>query len=358
MARARRTLPPEALQRLLLDRLAHDWREANERHVDGQLRPPIFALAPPSGRLGSWQAASRTLSISLTHASDDPWVEVRLTLLHEMAHQAVSELFGADGARPHGALFQRAAALLGIDGSPRRDAAPEPASARVIERVRKLMALGRSSSDHEASAALGKAHEILLRHNLDLVDAAGGGGAIVYRHLGPPVGRIGLDRKLISGILADHFFVQPLWLCSEVMSTGRAARLLEVSGRPHNVELASYVHDYLLRTLDTLWVEHRTANPAMPRPRARRHDFRAGVLLGFREHLSAQRAHHDQTGLVWVGDPAVADDLRRRHPHVSTMRGGRYRLGATHDAGRAQGRRLRIRPGVGGTASRGRALER
>ncbi len=345
-------LPPRlldadtALQRTILAALQSDWAAANARKLDGRLRAPTFALHEGDRRLGTWDPLTRTLSISSRHVLRDTWAEVLLTLHHEMAHQVVSELFDTPGAPAHGELFVRACLMLGIDGNPRLESRPRPASLRVLDRVQKLMSLGSSSNAHEAQAALKKAHELLLRHNLDLKDLDGERD-LCFRYVGRPVGRIPLERKLMASLLRSHFFVQTIWIGTHYAATNKRASVLEVSGRPHNVELADYVHAYLARTLDTLWAEHRREQGRMTRVRARRNDFRIGVLMGFEEQLDSQAEVHRGCGLVWLGDPAVNEYYGRRHPDIHLLRGGRYRLGDTHDAGREQGRQIRIRPGVG-----------
>ncbi|MBI5607787.1 MAG: hypothetical protein HY902_02790, partial [Deltaproteobacteria bacterium] len=73
-----------------LRRLKGEWMSANEHYLGKALQMPVLAIdVGPEARLGQWQPATRTLSISELHILRAPWHEVRATLRHEMAHQYV-----------------------------------------------------------------------------------------------------------------------------------------------------------------------------------------------------------------------------------------------------------------------------
>ena len=332
---------PESLQRQLLIQLTESWHRINKECLDGQLRPPIFRLDTAETRLGQWQAGPRILSLGLSHVVEDTWLEVELTLRHEMAHQVVSEFFVAKNAPPHGQLFRRACRMLRLEESPRISGARDPDAERVLRRVQKLMNLAGSDNKNEARAAMAAASKLLLKHNLEILDAPADG--VSYRWVGKPTGRVSLERKLMSRILQDYFFVQCLWVGT---STGlnKRVRVLEVMGRPHSLELAEYVHSYLEHTLNRLWRGYRAGRKL---PRTVRNEYRAGVLMGFDQHLAAQQESCTQEGLVWLGDPAVDELLDRRYPHRGSMRRSMYRVGKAHHAGLKDGRQIRIRPGLG-----------
>ncbi len=243
--------------------------------------------------------------------------------------------------------------MLKIEASPRAKNPMTDAGRKILERVRKLMTLAGSDNPHEAQLAMAAANKLLLKHNLDLADADGE-TQFSWRWVGTPTGRVGLDRKLISMILRDHFFVQCLWVHSTRPTDDRRVRMLELMGAPHNLELAEYVHDYLTRTLDVLWKERRKTHGG---GNAARNAFRAGILMGFRDHLDEQKTRHDEQGLIWLGDPALNDFLHARYPRTRKMRASSCLNSQDHHAGRAIGRKLRIRPGVeGGAKNRGRRL--
>lgn len=349
---------PITVQRRWLAALRETWCQINRTDLQGRLREPLFVLDDAATRLGRYEATTRTLGVSVDHIVAAPiWRDVERTVRHEMAHQVVIELFGATGTAAHGEAFRRACRLLRIDDEGAVGAARTPEELRVLDKIRKLLALAGSPNQHEAEVAMATASRLLLRHNLSLADTTTPHD-YAARTLGGPTARVGLDLKLVATILQEHFFVSCIWLASFAPISGKSAKMLEIMGRPHNLELAAYAHDFLLATVDRLWESYRATLPIGRAGQATRNAYRAGVLLGFREHLDGQRTSHREEGLVWVGDPGLGDFFARRYPRTRTLGASTYRPGEAHEHGRADGRKVRIRPGIGGApaTSRGRLL--
>ena len=344
---------PLIVQRRWLAWLRQTFDQVNRDCLGSRLRPPSFELSQGTTRLGAYDRVTRTLSISVEHLVASTWVEVELTLRHEMAHQVVAELFAADDAPPHGELFARACRLVQVDRSPRGDVRPSPEAERVLAKVRKLMNLGASPNPHEAELAMAAASRLLLKHNLELADA-GPQDDTSWKWLGRPTGRVSLADRLVSGILQEFFFVECVYVRTRLAATFRTATVLEVLGRHHNLAMAEYVYDYLTGTLDRLWHDYRQTTRA--RGNALRNDFRVGVMMGFRDHLRSQKTVQAEEGLIWRGDPALAELLSERHPRLTSMGPSRYRTGEAHQDGRREGQALRIRPGVGESGSGTRGL--
>ena len=342
------------LERQWLHTLRLRWDELNQAYIDGRLRPPVFALDSATHRLGRWSAATRTIGISRCHIEKNTWSDVEDTLRHEMAHQIVSELFDAHAAAPHGPLFRRACHMLGMDNSPHFATELAPEHARVLTRIQKLLSLSRSSNPHEAHTAMVTANKLLLQHNLSLIDANDRTDTS-WRFVGRALGRVSLAQKLTAGILQEFFFVRCVWVGTH-NAYFKPVRKLEMFGRNHNLDMAEYVHDYLERTLQHLWRTYRQRTGA--KGAALKNEFAIGVLTGLQEQLRLQRHRHEDAGLVWLGDPAVDELIDQRHGSLRRGRGGRYRVGKAHQAGREEGLKLQIRPGVGTGAvqSRGRTL--
>src|SRR5262249_20613333 len=147
-----------------------------------------------------------------------------------------------------------------------------------LRRIAKLLALGASDNQHEAEVAMREAQRLMLKHNL-----AGAGEArrrgYAFRHLGEPTGRLQAHQRVLGAILGRHFFVEPIWVSVHRPLVGSAGTVLEVCGTEANLEMASYVHDFLLRTAEHLWVEHRRAKGL--RGDAQRRSFLVGVMRGF-----------------------------------------------------------------------------
>ena len=145
-----------------------------------KLTPPILSISSNKKQLGCWSASDRVLSLSHFLIASHPWNLTLQVLKHEMAHQMVSEVSGQNQAG-HGPLFREACSRLGLDAPFHRASADlaegiatvaagtavtEPGR-QIIEKVRKLLALGSSDNEHEAALAVQRAGELLARYRLD-----------------------------------------------------------------------------------------------------------------------------------------------------------------------------------------------
>jgi hypothetical protein len=279
-----------------------------------------------------------------------------------VAHQFVDEVLGVRDESAHGPAFASVCERFGIDAS----ASGLPAAGRagaededqpmlpVLRRIARLLALAGSPNLHEAEAAMRQAQHLMLKYNVEAVATAAARG-YRYRHLGTPLGRIDAARQILAGLLADHFFVEVIWVPSYEPRTGRQGRLLEACGSPANLEVAAWVHDFLLETGLRLWREHQQ-RAGVPGERERRR-FLLGVMMGFRGKLEEGAARGQEEGLVWKGDPDLAAYLRRRYPRRSS--GGRigYERTAAYEQGHRAGKQIVLRRPVGADAGfRGRLL--
>jgi hypothetical protein len=350
----------EELRRATLRRLQREWSGYNSWHLGGKLRPPAFEIADDARRLGSWHRGTRTIAFSRGHLEGATWSEVIDTLKHEMAHQYVDEVLGLEEALPHGEAFRRACRLLAIDPAARAGAAgesgagggaaggPEPEAAARLRKIRGLLALAESSNAHEAEAALAKANELLLKYNID-VAAAETERRYVVRELGRPTGRRNRHDMILAGLIAEHFFVEAIWIDTFDVRTGRSGQVLEVCGTPENVELAEYAHHELLRSAEELWRRHRLER-GIGGDRDRR-PFVEGVVTGYSERLRAEKERREQRHeLVWLGDPKLDQFFRARHPRVRQQR---YYVSAgteAFSAGKEAGASLELTPAVKGRA--------
>lgn len=328
-----------ALEAALMRELASLYATENWLRFGSRLRTPVLDLSDSTARLGAWIRATRTLELARALVLDRPWVEVVSVLQHEMAHQYVDEVLGVNDERPHGDTFRQLCAALGIDG--RASGAPSPAAGgpptpdRVLARVRKLLALAASSNQHEAETAMQRAHELMLRHNLAAADASAE-RTFEVRHVGDPSRRGTQVEAAVVALLSEFFFVRALRLPVYLPREGRRGHVYELCGTHANLELAVYVHGFLLATAGRLWRERR----ADPRVGGRdRLAYQTGVIRGFQDKLRADRRSLAGTGLVWRPDHALADFFQRRNPRTRARRSAASG-GAAHLAGREAGARV------------------
>ena len=333
------------------------WEHYDREYLRQALRRPQIRLGEGRTQLGSWDPALRRITISRRHILDDPWHEVMETLRHEMAHQYAGEVLGADGEPPHGPGFREACRRLRCDGeADTRPAAdrPEPGG-RVVERVKKLLSLAGSPNENEARAAMDKARRLLLKYNVDLVEADGERG-FTRRRLGPVKGRHASWELWLAMILNDFFFVEVLWARSYAAGRDLEGTVLEVYGTPANADMAEYVHGYLTWLVRSLWDDYR-AQRSLEGQRERMR-YWAGLLQGFHDQLSRGRRAGSAAGaaseeLVWKGDARLRAYYRYHNPRVVTRQSAGVAATEAFDHGVEAGRRIRLRRPLSGGAAFG-----
>jgi hypothetical protein len=352
-----------ALEAALVRELACTWDEIAHNHFrrggGAGLRRPVLALSDSERRLGEWNRAQRTISISRRLVVQQPWGVVREVLKHEMAHQYVDEVLGIHDETAHGPAFLRLCEAHGFDasaaGTPPAAAgaaagAPGP-MASVLRRIARLLALAESPNAHEAEAAMNEARRLMLLHNIDAAASPSiGARGYAFRHVGAVKARSDVAEKILAGILSRHFFVSVIWVPTYLPLEGRRARVLELCGTPDNLDVAVYVHGFLSGTGERLWRAHkRDAGIRSDRERRR---FIAGVMIGFEEKLDAGARQSRQEGLVVHADAQREAYLRRRYPRRTSRGGSAIERTPAYEQGRKAGRNIVLAPplraGAGG----------
>jgi hypothetical protein len=215
--------------------------------------------------------------------------------------------------------------------------APRSASARIVRRVRKLMALAESPNQNEAEAAAAAAQELMLRFNIEAEQAAEP-PRFGYRHLGRPKGRIFEHERRLAHILGAYYFVDVLWVSVFQAAVGKRATVLEICGTEANLAMAEYVHAFLEQTAERLWTAYKREN-GIRKDRDRR-AFLAGVMKGFAGKLAAQQRALATRGLIWVPKGQLKEYMRRRHPHTRTVRRSGQQRNGVYAAGETAGRQI------------------
>jgi Protein of unknown function (DUF2786)/SprT-like family len=339
------------LEAALLRELRVSFDELNQSYFKRALRPPEIKISDSGRRLGQWDCARRRIEMARSLFVRETWGTVLEVLKHEMAHQYVHEILGRVDEPSHGPAFREICEKLGIDaraaglpaGSSAENDPGRQRHVKVLERIAQLLALAQSSNIHEAQAATSLAQKLMLKYNVEAA-AVGVRGGYEFRHLGVPSGRVSESERLLSIILGQHFFVEVIWVPVYRPLEKKRGHVLEICGTRPNLEMASYVHAFLMRSAEHLWAEHKREQ-AIKSNRDRR-TYLAGVMDGFREKLQAETKQHREQGLVWVGDADLSKYFRRRHPHIRHTRTAGPSRNAAHGAGRNAGRRLVLHRGM------------
>lgn len=303
------------------------------------LQLPVLTISRSHSQLGSWSATDRRLSLSHFLISEYSWATTLCVLKHEMAHQICSELHGRDDVA-HGPLFREACVRLGLDaafqraGADLRDglfavdagtSATEPGR-QVIDRVRKLLALGQSDNEHEAALALQRAQALLERHRLDFASLAET-EQLVHRTIDTGAGSLPAHRKAICTLLEVGFGVRVI--CSSIYDpqANCTNKTIELLGTEEAVAIAEHCYHFLENRLEFLWAKNRRRFAGSGR--TARKSYFLGVLAGFREQLQGTAPGKTTTTVTPPACrlPALQAEARldafvaQRYPRVQRMRG-------------------------------------
>ncbi len=342
-------------ERTVLAGLALEWERARRelpQQIGEALQRPTFRLSDLRSHWGYWDGSTRQIVLSRHLAKNYPWDSVCEILLHEMAHQLAEQAFAGADQPPHGDAFKDACALIQANPAASgsyplleeriRSGAGGPRDKMAL-RIDKLMSLAQSSHRHEAEAAMLKAHELIAKYNIELIDK-GGQPSYISAFAGKPALRHFLDAYRLANLLQDCYFVSGIWVPAFVMDKQKMGRVLEISGTPKNVSLARHVHAVLERTVRTEWDAFKTAQNA---PAAARVDFAIGLIDGFKARIEKQSANlrckPESKHLIMIEDPHLTAYCRKRYPRVRKFsRGGRRRHARIESAGNRIGSRLVI----------------
>lgn len=322
------------------------WEHYNEAYLARALHRPLIKLTSSGGTLGHWERTQRVIGISARHIESNDWEVVLDTLRHEMAHQFVDEVLQPSGETAHGPAFREACHRLRCEPAASADRDElTPQDDQTLRRIQKLLSMGSSPNENEAQRAMQKAHQLLVKYNIDLVHLDRE-RRFESRALGEIKGRHTTAEIWLSAILNRFFFVEVIWSQSYDVENDRDGTRLHLYGTRANLEMAEYVHDYLNQLLPRLWDDYREAE-GIQNNRERQRYF-AGVLEGFHTKLSQQEERlAKEDALVWAGDAALAQYYRYVNPHVQTRYAGGGRRSDAYDAGVAEGRNVSIRQPVG-----------
>jgi hypothetical protein len=323
--------------------LRGSYDELNRSLFDGALKAPTFSLRRSRSELGRWVPELRSIEISEPLLLEQGWGAAIEVLKHEMAHQFVYECLGGNDEPSHGALFRKICDDRGIDARAAGDPSGGDGEHPILGRIRKLLSLAQSPNEHEAQSAARVAQRLMLRHNVDQLGIERRDG-YTSRQLGRTTGRTTEAERVLGTILQDHFFVDVIWVYGYRPLDAVHGRVMEVCGRRENVELAHYVYDFVSRTAERLWEQHRAAEGI--RGNHDRRAYIAGVMTGFRDQLDQQKQHQVASGLVWRGDPGLASYFERRHPSVSTRSYYERQSDPAREHGRRAGRAIVLHRGV------------
>ncbi|MFN2464287.1 MAG: DUF2786 domain-containing protein [Candidatus Dormibacteria bacterium] len=218
---------------------------------------------------------------------------------------------------------------------------------RVVERIRKLQQLSRSSNEHEAAAAAAKMQELLFDHNLSI------------ESLNDPAEWVEEKREIGARVWARRLYITICRnnFCEPLLGYGGR---ISAIGKRENVQSVNAVFIYLVREIEriagTAYAGYRGEAPWPETAREWKAAFRLGAVAAIIGRLRAQRATDVQkieaaviggesgTAIITRLDLALKAEVARRYPFLRTapQRASRISSGAGYSAGVAAGTRMSL----------------
>lgn len=172
--------------------------------------------------------------------------------------------------------------------------------AKMIERIRKLLALSESPNEAEASAAAAKAHELLRAYNLSLDDIGTGDKSQVIWDNHIRMSRLANWRIHLASQVARANYSRAL------VATRKRSQVLIFVGRQHNTAASRVLFEYLEAVVMRL-------GRGLKDRRYSREKFRDGLVDGLCRRLVAMaREESEQSTALVVLDKEVDESLKDR----------------------------------------------
>ena len=349
----------EDLDRRILQGIAHEWDMALWA-LDPRDRPkmkkPLFSLKNSTSRLGYWSPEHGEICLSRNLVMNHSWDSVIEVLKHEMAHQLADQGMGARYETAHGPSFLSACRIL--RANPKASGAypaldevvfseKEKVEDKRLLRIKKLMALAESQNRNEAESAMAKAHELMAKYNLEEF-AHNPTRSFFSVFLGKPKLRHTRDDYQLARLICDFYCVEGIWISAYVVEKEKTGRVLEISGTRTNIQIAAYVHAFVIHFIDSKWKAYKGNKNVATR---RKIDFASGIIHGFESKMKSgsrpKEAAAWSTALVKTDDPLLKHYFSQRYPRISRFcRKKVLQDNQTYSAGVEAGKSMVISKGI------------
>lgn len=216
----------------------------------------------------------------------------------------------------------------------------------IVEKIQKLLALATSPNEHEAQLAATKANELLIKHNLSVDQVASITNEDHYTNNEVYTNKVmAFEVRWVMMVIRKHFFVDPVYKTSHRYGTKKTAAQVWFVGKKTNVQVASYIFNFLVQKYRQLWKQYQLESGA---PNESKASYYQGLTNGLDSQLEKTKKKVEQeTALVVVRDPNLDKQVQRFHDKTKNASGPNG--GNDYDAymdGRIEGRNIKISRGI------------
>lgn len=302
--------------------------------------PPILFAELGGKTLGLYDSHDDVILIS-SGLTSMPYGTLRQIALHEKAHRLN---WIVNGSLEHDAGFRELCRQLGVDEGYEKARVAISRHSGLVERIRKLKALGESPFEAESQAALAKVRFLMASYAIEDEEGDDDGDSICMGDLWGPVGRMPYSVQVLSRIVQLHTGV---FVVKEHLDGGTRLRAY---GRRDEVEVALYLMDVLHNALEKELARRRALTPDLYYGVGGTNSFYAGVLAAMKERMEKHDGDRSEEKALTL---AQADNEERARRIVFqdcriTRRSGKGRLNrAAYAGGQDYGSSLTIAKGIG-----------
>lgn len=159
--------------------------------------------------------------------------------------------------------------------------------AKFLEKIAKCMALGKSSNEHEAAAAMRQAQKLMQIHDISEaeINAVGYTDGLVQTTQQATKKTIPMQISAIMSLMKKAFGVKGV-VGSTVLRTDANIHI-RYFGHESRVPMACHVHTVIARAMETSWNEYIRANPLAKGQRGAKATFQTGWVRAVAEKVEA-----------------------------------------------------------------------
>lgn len=291
-----------------------------------KLKKPIIIIEKLSDSFGKWDGVHNRIIISEDLIFNHTWCKVINVLKHEMAHQIVTQMYYSDDV--HGADFQKASKLLGLDPFYRKATLSikenfplsnhsyySDEERKIFQKIEKLLNLAESSNEHESLLAMETVRQIYKKYNIERFAKNINENYTTFV-INLKTKRVQSCVFLIANILQSHFFISNIFSKIYSVDDNCEYRCLVLMGEHHNVMMAEYVYEFLTQKTQFLWKEYQNKEKISAKFKT---SYQKGVLAGFQEKLDSLKKKQEDTSAIRHATALIRQHEARLNEYVKTQ---------------------------------------